>query len=369
MGLLSEYVETKINNRNRKYYKNLGYDVPKFEGHQSSSLIVAVNDIPRYSFTNVECECDNCRKKYILHYSDYLRRNHNGKIYCQNCCQKVLHSGENNNKWNPNLTDEDRELRRNIPGYTEFTRKVIQRDNYMCQCCGSVGVNLEVHHLNGYNWDKEKRFDFSNVITLCANCHKNFHDRYGRGNNTKEQFESWIHKTIDYLQIYDGELPPSREIICIDDNVIFNSPKEAAEYANSIPSQILKCCLMKDSIKYGQCTKTVHGKHYIYLDDYNKMTQKELNDYLKWCSELKTYKNGTNTHPSSKAVVCVTTKTVFKSGRFASQVMSVSNGGLTECCQHKKEYCGTLPTGEKLVWMYYSEYQQLYNTSDLIKYE
>lgn len=29
-------------------------------------------------------------------------------------------------------------------------------------------------------------------ITLCETCHNNFHNTYGRRDNTKEQFEKWI---------------------------------------------------------------------------------------------------------------------------------------------------------------------------------
>lgn len=368
MGLLSKYVEVKINARNKKHYENLGYEIPKFNKH-GTIITVDVNHIPKYSQIKVLCKCDNCNKEYELNYSDYLRRNHDGKIYCNNCAHKVLHSGANNCKWNSNLSEDDRKERRLLPEYTEFTRKVLQRDQYTCQCCGAIGRDLEVHHIDGYNWNIEKRLNYSNAITLCKKCHKNFHDKYGRGNNTKEQFENWISKTITYINNYNGELPPTREIICLEDNKIFSSPKEAAQYANTTPGVILKSCLRQESIKYGQCTKTVHSKHYIYLDDYNNMSNDELEEYLKWSSESKTYSNVENKHPSSKSVVCITTKTIFKSGRFASQIMKVSNGGLTECCQHKKKYWGTLPTGEQLVWMYYSEYQKLFDVSDLKYYE
>lgn len=368
MGLISKFVNTKINARNKRYYENLGYEIPKCDKH-GMTITVDVNHIPKHSQTKVLCECDNCKKKYELNYSDYLRCNHDGKVYCKCCVHKVFHSGKNNNRWNPDLSDDDRKERRIFSEYTEFTRKVLQRDKYICQCCGVIGKKLEVHHIDGYNWEKEKRLDFSNVITLCEKCHNNFHDKYGRGNNTREQFESWFGKTVDYLNSYNGNLPPTKEIICLEDNKIFDSPKEAAQYANTIPSVIIKCCLRQESIKYGQCTKTVHGKHYIYLDDYNSMSDKEFEEYLKWSLSNKTYNNEENKHPSSKSVVCVNTKTVFKSGKYAGQVMKISNGGISECCRHKKNHCGLLKNGEKIIWMYLEEYKKLYDISDLIYYE
>lgn len=368
MGLVSKNINIKINARNHKYYENLGYKIPKYDKH-GTTIVVSVDDLSKYCTSTVECQCDNCGKFYKIHYSDYRRRNHDGKTYCNSCAHKVFHSGENNIHWNPNLTDEDREIGRNILGYTDFIKKVLKRDNYSCQCCNKTGKKLEVHHMDGYDLHKDKRLDFSNAITLCKDCHKNFHDTYGRGKNNKQQFEEWMGKTIDYLSEYDGELPPPRQIICIDDNIIFTNAKEAADYIDSSPSSILKCCLRQDSARYGASTKSVHGKHFLYLDDYSNMSQDEMDNYLKWCNELKTYKNSNNSHPNSKSVVCVNTKTVFKSGRYASQIMKVSNGGLSECCSHRKNHCGLLPNGEKIQWMYLSEYEKLYDTSDLKYYE
>lgn len=103
--------------------------------------------------------------------------------------------GSNNPNYNPNLTDEDRESRRNIPDYQEFIKEVYKRDNYTCQRCGdNKGGNLVAHHLNGYDTFKEQRTDVNNGVTLCNVCHKEFHSLYGYGNNTKEQYEEWISK-------------------------------------------------------------------------------------------------------------------------------------------------------------------------------
>ena len=50
---------------------------------------------------------------------------------------------------------------------------------------------LNAHHLNGWAWAKDQRFDLENGITLCENCHKLFHSIYGRGKNTREQYEEF----------------------------------------------------------------------------------------------------------------------------------------------------------------------------------
>ena len=105
-----------------------------------------------------------------------------------------LKFGENHHNYNPNKTDEERLKERYILGKhtaDEFRNKVYQRDDYTCQICGEVGGRLHAHHLDGWNWAKDKRFDTSNGVTLCEDCHSKFHNVYGYGNNTEEQFEEF----------------------------------------------------------------------------------------------------------------------------------------------------------------------------------
>ena len=117
-------------------------------------------------------------------------------------CGLSLITGENNYRYNPNMTVEERELRRETPNYKKFVKKVYARDNYTCRCCGdNRGRNLNAHHLNGYHWDKKHRTSKLNGITLCEGCHNEFHSMYGKGNNTIIQFREFIYKK--YLQTND----------------------------------------------------------------------------------------------------------------------------------------------------------------------
>ena len=75
---------------------------------------------------------------------------------------------------------DNKYFRRAFPEYYEFKKRVLFRDKYRCVCC-SKNYQLEVHHLDGYDKFPEKICDVSNAVTLCKNCHKNFHAIYGRG--------------------------------------------------------------------------------------------------------------------------------------------------------------------------------------------
>ena len=214
VGLISKEVEILLSSKNIKYYEYLGYEIPRYYNKRKKTMCVKrgtkikviVKDLPIGSHIKVKVKCDYCGKEYELKYQDYVRHNHEGKNYCKICSSTVLTSKENNGmfricrygkdnpNYNPNKTDEEREQGRNIKGYTDFIKNVLKRDNYTCQCCGinGNGYNLRVHHLDGYNWCKEKRTDIDNGVTLCEDCHKEFHNIYGKGNNTKEQFDEFI---------------------------------------------------------------------------------------------------------------------------------------------------------------------------------
>lgn len=106
------------------------------------------------------------------------------------------HKGELSATWKPNLTDEQRkenESRMKDKEWVACAKRTKKRDNYTCQCCGGKSHgNIISHHKNGWDNFKEQRYDDNNVITLCEDCHKEFHHIYGYGNNTEEQYNEFI---------------------------------------------------------------------------------------------------------------------------------------------------------------------------------
>lgn len=125
----------------------------------------------------VRCECDCGNTQYFV----TMRELRNGRKSC-GCIQH-----------NPNLTDEERQRKRNYPDSDKFKYHVKSKANHTCDCCGYKGYKhdgvMKAHHLNGWNWyDKDKRDDVSNGVCLCMFCHDEFHNVYGNGDNTKEQY-------------------------------------------------------------------------------------------------------------------------------------------------------------------------------------
>jgi len=83
--LKTSELEVNINNRTRKYYSDLGYNV------NNKKIVVNINDIPKGSNRSVECSCDDCGKNMIMTYSNYNKGiNKNKKTICKKCIRKYF---------------------------------------------------------------------------------------------------------------------------------------------------------------------------------------------------------------------------------------------------------------------------------------
>lgn len=283
MSLISTKVEVGLNGQTIPYYESLGYEIPKHLDRnnklvpiRNARITVKVNDLSKNSSIKVDTICDKCGKSVKMLYKDYLTHNHDGKTYCKYCAYELFMHGANNPAWKSDKTDEERINGRAYPEYNDFIKRVLARDNYTCQCCGDMNTNrdIEVHHLDGYDWCKEKRTDDTNGITLCSSCHSNFHSIYGYGDNTKEQFTEWLGKTIELLK-YSGEIYSTRQVYCIEDDKLYRGVDDVAAEINVSPVYLYKCCRMEPGCH------TVKKKHYLYKDIYDNLSSEELENYLK----------------------------------------------------------------------------------------
>jgi hypothetical protein len=67
---------------------------------------------------------------------------------------------------------------RNMPEYMEWRKAVFARDNYVCQECGS-NKHIQAHHVLGWQNHPTLRFDVTNGVTLCFDCHAQKHPHIG----------------------------------------------------------------------------------------------------------------------------------------------------------------------------------------------
>ncbi|MCB1712190.1 MAG: HNH endonuclease [Candidatus Riesia sp.] len=108
------------------------------------------------------------------------------------------HIGENHHNWKGGVTPENNRKRRlERPTVKESKR----RDNYTCQKCNKRGGNLESHHVFDFQHHDELINNSYNLITLCKNCHSNFHEFYSKHSiNTLKNLEDWLKCKYKYRQ-------------------------------------------------------------------------------------------------------------------------------------------------------------------------
>lgn len=136
-------------------------------------------------------------------HEDYKRKLYN-QIYSVYLCPKCgditrianIPCGEDSPYWKGDAVDANRRAR-NSSEYDEWRKSIFEKDDYTCQCCGLRGNSLNAHHLKDFATFEDLRFDISNGITLCVDCHDtnvsgSFHNIYGTHYKTPEELEEYI---------------------------------------------------------------------------------------------------------------------------------------------------------------------------------
>lgn len=140
--------------------------------------------------TKIKMQHNTCGNIYDVTPNNFLK----GKR-CPKCAIKT---GVLANNYRSYLTKEQRERKRLSLEHSLhiWKKQILKRDDYKCVLCKNDKESLHVHHLDGYHWCKEKRYDVNNGVTLCKTCHNQFHGIYTSKNNTKEQFEEFASKSL-----------------------------------------------------------------------------------------------------------------------------------------------------------------------------
>lgn len=94
-------------------------------------------------------------------------------------------SGENSPVWKGGVLGDERD-RKGLE-YKEWRFYIFKSHNFSCDICGNNDY-VEAHHLYNYKDYPELRFEKGNGVCLCQDCHIDFHRKYGKKNNTPEQY-------------------------------------------------------------------------------------------------------------------------------------------------------------------------------------
>lgn len=133
--------------------------------------------------------CGDCAFKLgYINESEYIKR------YCYWCglpdvraCVKdgEIHLTTTKFPWERNSRN------RECNDYKEWRKSVFTRDKFTCQYCNKTGGTLNAHHIKPYAKYEDLRYEVSNGITLCEDCHRSLHKgliklRKGCGNNGRK---------------------------------------------------------------------------------------------------------------------------------------------------------------------------------------
>lgn len=111
--------------------------------------------------------CPTCRKQRPCFKTEQCRRCY------YDTRRKGRPSGPDAPSWRGGVTLTPDKIRL-TPRYKRFRKAVLQRDQYRCVECGvskEDGAKLEVDHIKSQAERPDLIFDFSNVRTLCVQCH------------------------------------------------------------------------------------------------------------------------------------------------------------------------------------------------------
>jgi hypothetical protein len=117
------------------------------------------------------------------------------RAYGATRCKACVCKGDRAYNWKGGVRTEYEKLRGSIE-FRHWRRAVFVRDAWTCQKTGTKGGRLHSHHILNFSEYPELRFDVDNGITLSDQAHKDFHNTYGKTNNTVGQIEQFIGRSI-----------------------------------------------------------------------------------------------------------------------------------------------------------------------------
>ena len=145
------------------------------------------------------------------------------------------------------------------------------------------------------------------------------------------------------------------KVTCVNTGISYSTLTEPGKLYNICDKGILDCCRGND-FSAGKDLNTGEKLFWMYTDDYNKLSKKEIIHYLI-DKKVKSYTENI----SGKAVYCTTTDEIFDSIMDAERAYNGNQCGIRKCCRGEMNTSGSLQDGTRLKRMFLSDYVEKNN--------
>lgn len=120
-----------------------------------------------------------------------------------------------------------------------------------------------------------------------------------------------------------GSFYLTRKVVCLETGEIFNSIKEIGEKLNINVNNVSSVCSHKRN--------KVNNMHFLYFEEYKKLTQEEIRLYIN--KKPKT---------NNKKIICIDTGEIYNSLTEASNKLNINISNLSSVCNGKRNFVGGL---------------------------
>jgi 5-methylcytosine-specific restriction endonuclease McrA len=117
-------------------------------------------------------ECVTCGKRFNKYQAE-IKKNVGSKHFCSPNCWYSFNQRDNHYLW-----QGGQDGRMSLDGRL-WRKKILARDRGLCRICLSPR-RVEAHHILSFTTHPETRWELSNGITLCRDCHKQIHRQQKR---------------------------------------------------------------------------------------------------------------------------------------------------------------------------------------------
>ncbi len=143
----------------------------------------------KQKYCSKACWSHRARRQSCEHCGNLFAVSSDRSRFCSRKCAHAEMVGPKASHWRDGKS-LDRERARRSTELRLWRQAVLERDGHRCQHCGSIHASLHAHHISPWATDEERRFDVSNGLTLCADCHGKVHGRRLFGSSARQRSAS-----------------------------------------------------------------------------------------------------------------------------------------------------------------------------------